>query len=56
MERVLSNIIEAFRLEDRLVVGIERADLQNNRWYEKMIKSYNEEIVYNVPMSTISEL
>jgi hypothetical protein len=48
MERVLSNIFEAFRLEDKLVVGIERVDLQNKRLFSKMMDVYNSKDVSNV--------
>ncbi len=56
MERVLSNIFEAFRLEDKLVVGIERVDLQNKRLFSKMMDVYNSKDVSNVFLWTIDEL
>jgi len=56
IERVLSNITEALRLQDKLVVWIERANIQNQKWYDTMIKNYNSDIVKTLVLSTLSEL
>jgi hypothetical protein len=56
MERVLSNITDAMRLQDKLVIGIERADLQNSRWLENIMKTYNSNEVIDVFMATLEEL
>jgi len=56
MERVLSNITEAFRLQDKLVVWIERADVQNQKRYDQMIKEYNSDTVATLVLSTLEEL
>ena len=56
MERVLSNITDAMRLQDRLVIGIERADLQNPRWFESMMQTYSSKEAYDLFIATLEEL
>jgi uncharacterized SAM-dependent methyltransferase len=56
MERILTNILEAFRVWDKLCVWIERADIYNKRWYQNMINVYNSDEVAHVMTSTIEEL
>jgi hypothetical protein len=56
MERVISNILEACRLEDKLVIGIERADIQNRRRYDDMIRSYKQKDVFEFVFATLKEI
>lgn len=56
MERLITNILEWFRIQDRLCIGIERADIYNKKRYNNMLKTYNHSDSLNVMSATISEL
>lgn len=56
MERILTNILEAFRIKDRLCVGIERADIHNKRRHHNMMEVYRSKEVFDVFWSTMEEL
>ncbi|MCF7835001.1 L-histidine N(alpha)-methyltransferase [Candidatus Gracilibacteria bacterium] len=56
MERILTNILEAFRIGDRLCIGIERSDINNKRRFDNMINIYQSKAVFNIASATIKEL
>lgn len=56
MERILTNILEAFRIWDRLCIGIERSDINNKRRFDNMINIYQSKAVFNIASATIKEL
>lgn len=53
MERVIANIIDGFRLSDRLVVWIEKIDISDDRRKENMLQTYHNQLVYDFTFSTL---
>ncbi len=56
MERVISNIMDSFRLEDRLLIWLQRVELNNKRRLEQTIKHYESPIVQTIFYSTLHSL
>lgn len=56
IERVLSNIMDSFELQDKLLIWIERVDLQNERWLKNMLKRYSDDISNIHDFSTLEYL
>ena len=53
IERVLSNIMDSLSLKDKLLIGIERVDIQNERWLKNMLNWYSNENSYTHDFSTL---
>ena len=53
MEKVITNITDAFRIEDKLVVWIEKIDVSDDRRKEEVVQSYNHFLVNNLTFSTL---
>ncbi len=56
IERVLSNIMDALDLKDKLVIWIERVDLQNQRWLSNMLSWYKPTISREHDFATLEYL
>ena len=53
VERIIVNIMEAFRIEDRMIIWIEKSDLNNEKRMKEMIEWYKSKDVFNVIFSTL---
>jgi len=56
IERVLSNIMDALDLKDKLLIWIEKVDLQNERWLNKMLDWYKTPNSHKHDFSTLRYL
>lgn len=56
MERVISNIMDSLRLEDRLVIWLQRVELNNKRRLENTIKYYEKNIIQEILFSVLKYL
>lgn len=56
MERVLANILEAFRFQDKLAIWIERVELENKNWFENMLNWYDAPLSLQHDFWTLKEL
>jgi uncharacterized SAM-dependent methyltransferase len=56
IERVLSNIMDALDLKDKLLIWIEKVDLQNERWLNKMLDWYRTINSFKHDFSTLNFL
>jgi hypothetical protein len=56
IERVLFNIMDALDLKDKLVIWIERVDLQNQRWLNSMLNWYKTKFSHDHDFATLKYL
>lgn len=56
IERVLSNIMDSLDLNDKLVIWIERVDLENDRWLKSMLNWYKNIISSEHDFATLEYL
>lgn len=56
IERIILNIMEAFRIEDRMIIWIEKSDLNNEKRMNQMVKWYKSKDVFNIVFSTLEYL
>ena len=55
-ERVISNIMDSLRLEDRFIIWIEQSNINNEDKIEKMILWYKSKLVYDLSFTTLKYL
>jgi uncharacterized SAM-dependent methyltransferase len=53
MERIITNITDALRIEDKLVVGIEKVDVSDDRRKEQVVNAYDNILVNELTFSTL---
>ncbi len=53
MERIITNITDAFRIEDKLVIGIEKVDVSDDRRKNEIIDIYTNNITADLTFSTL---
>lgn len=53
MERIITNITDAFRISDRFVVWIEKVDVSDDRRKENIVKTYDNHLIYDLALSTL---
>lgn len=53
IERIILNIMESFRIEDRMIIWIEKSDLNNEKRMNHMIEWYKSKDVFNLTFSTL---
>jgi len=56
MERIISNIMESFRIKDRLVIWIEKIDISNQKRFLSMMNWYQTDTVYDLIFSTLETI
>ncbi|MGB2111245.1 MAG: hypothetical protein ACPHY8_05420 [Patescibacteria group bacterium] len=53
MEKIITNITDAFRIEDKLIVGIEKVDVSDDRRKQQVVEAYTNEITADLTFSTL---
>lgn len=53
VEHVITNIMQSFRIQDRMVVGVEKFDASNEKRMGIMIEGYQQEIALNMAFTTL---
>lgn len=53
MERIISNITEAFRMQDRLIIGIEKSEVSNEKRMTEMLAPYKNNLGFSLAFSTL---
>jgi len=53
MERIIINIMDSFRIQDRMIIWVEKSDLNNEKRMNEMIEWYKSSNVFNVLFSTL---
>lgn len=53
MERIITNITDAFRISDRFIVWIEKVDVSDDRRRQQVINTYDHYLVNDLTFSTL---
>lgn len=53
VERIITNIMQSFRIQDRMIIGAEKFDISNEKRMSVMMDGYRHDIALNLVFSTL---